>query len=228
MLGIAPRNSLSVVASACNTWHPQLLTFGAGEWATCWAIRTHMARSEKNATETRRVSEAERREKPYIDRPSLTRRVTMRCCRCGIFFRTSHNTRSGNASDAATSRVWESAVSACCAAPVPRPPHPISPIRISSLPAAYPPRVAAMLAAIELPITAAEEDFKNVRRDAGVPYPLPLLLDSTMIHLTVMSNSNRTVTRENQAIIMAIGEVNRARCRSPSQNRASDFQILLQ
>ena len=49
-----------------------------------------MARSKKNAAVTRRVSEAELREKPYIDRPSLTRRVTMRCCRCGIFFRTSH------------------------------------------------------------------------------------------------------------------------------------------
>ena len=42
--------------------------------------RSHavMTRSEKHVTVTRRVSEAELGEKPYRDRPSLTRRVT--CC----------------------------------------------------------------------------------------------------------------------------------------------------
>src|SRR5262249_18257015 len=69
------------------------------------------------------------------------------------------------ASPIAHSLTFESALSACDAAPEPRPPQPIRPTFSSSPPAAWTFRGKAMAASE--PATASDEVSKNVRRDGA-------------------------------------------------------------
>ena len=70
--------------------------------------------------------------------------------------------RSGNSSATATRRTPFDDLIASCTAPVPRPPAPIRPMRISSLPAAHAPVMLACAAA-SAP-AATDADLMKVRR----------------------------------------------------------------
>jgi len=72
---------------------------------------------------------------------------------------------SGNASPIATSCTLLSAFSACDAAPVPRPPQPTRPMRISSEPAAWAARSMVRPPSSPLPTAAADEVLRKLRRE---------------------------------------------------------------
>src|SRR5438270_712262 len=71
--------------------------------------------------------------------------------------------RSSNASPIAQSLTFESALSACDAAPEPRPPQPMRPTFKSSLAPAW--TFRGMVSAASEPRAAAEDDSRNLRRE---------------------------------------------------------------